>query len=88
MTDLVAKRLQREGWSEEAIRSYLTFGSRCALLYPYIGKSVNTPRGTGELKQAIGDTALVVLDREKGRGRWSGKEKRPMSEFRVEEVQA
>jgi len=86
VNEVEVMRLKREGYSEEAIDTYRRFGRRATLLYTYIDSSVKTPQGVGVLHQVIGGTALVVLDREERKGRWSGKEKRPMSGFRVEEV--
>ncbi len=64
MDEMVAKRLEKEGWPKECVDSYRAFGSRVSCLYPLIGLRVTTPKGRGVLVQALGTRPRVLLDKE------------------------
>lgn len=45
-----------------SLEAELRFGQSHARLFPFIGRKVRTPRGSGTLLQVFADTATVVLD--------------------------
>ncbi len=88
--DLRAKRLRREGWSEQSIEDFeKAGGAPAALLYPLIGleNGVETPRGVGTLWQAFSSGCLVLLSRQKATGlHANGKKFRPLTRFDVNDI--
>ena len=89
-SDLLAKRLRREGWSERAIEDHeKTGGAPAALLYSLlkVEGGVDTPKGQGTLYSAYSSGCLVLLNRQKATAELGGGKKyRPLSEFDVNDV--
>lgn len=54
-------------WPEESLESERRFGHAAARLYPFIGRQVQTPLGSGVLWQAFTERAGVILDAEPGK---------------------
>lgn len=50
-----------DGWPPESLHAERRFGRWHARLYPFIGRTVATPRGAGRLVQIFGDRATVIL---------------------------
>ena len=54
---------QRElPWPPACLDAERRFGHSSARLYPYLGRQVRTPRGTGQLVQVFTDWATVLLN--------------------------
>lgn len=54
-------------WPEKSLESERLFGHAAARLYPFIGRQVQTPLGSGVLWQAFTERAGVILDAEPGK---------------------
>ena len=59
----VAELLRRRtSWPTEAHKAERRFGQPHLKLFPYLGRKVRTPEGTGTLVQVFADHVTVVLD--------------------------
>ena len=56
-----SKVVAGDGWPPESLDAEQRFGCWHARLYPFIGKTVSTPRGAGRLVQVFPDRASVIL---------------------------
>lgn len=54
-------------WPEESLESERCFGHATARLYPFIGRQVRTPLGSGVLWQAFTERSGIILDAEPGK---------------------
>jgi len=50
-----------DGWPPESLDAVRRFRSWHARLYPFLGKTVSTPRGAGRLVQVFPERASVIL---------------------------
>lgn len=50
-----------DGWPPESLDAERRFGRWHARLYPFIGRTVSTPRGDGRLVQVFPERASVIL---------------------------
>lgn len=55
---------ESRNWPCASLEAEKRFGQPQARLYPFIGRQVRTPRGTGRLLQVFSDRAVVLLDGE------------------------
>ena len=51
-------------WPEDSLEAERRFGSPTAKLYPFLGKTVSTPEGSGMLWQAFSSRCGVVLEKD------------------------
>jgi len=57
----LAELVAAAGWPPESFDAERRFASWHARLYPFIGRTVSTPRGAGELVQVFPERASVIL---------------------------
>jgi hypothetical protein len=58
---------EQRGWPPVSLDAERRFGRPHAKLFPFIGRKVRTPTGTGTLLQVFSDRATVLLDSELSR---------------------
>lgn len=75
----VAPALQEEdyGWPPESYDTAQQYGGPHCRLFPFLGRKVRTPAGSGTLLQVFADRCAVLLDSELNRCTW----------FHLEEVE-
>lgn len=54
--------MELQRWPEASQEAVRRFGKPCARLYPFLDRSVLTPRGAGRLVAVLPERAMVVLD--------------------------
>jgi hypothetical protein len=57
------------GWPPESLEAKGRFAQPRARLFPFLGRKVRTPAGSGTLLQVFADRATVLLDSELGKCR-------------------
>ena len=62
--------VELRGWPDASRDAVRSFGHPCARLYPFLGRTIQTPQGPGRLLQVFPERATVVLDREPKRARF------------------
>ncbi|HEV2491966.1 MAG TPA: hypothetical protein VG204_02720 [Terriglobia bacterium] len=55
-------RQREESWPPASLEAERKFGHAAARLYPFLGKQVRTPRGSGQLVQVFTDRVAMLLD--------------------------
>jgi hypothetical protein len=60
--ELIAELSCLTGWPPESLDAERSFGAPCARLYPFLGRTVETPAGPGRLLQVFSERAAVLLD--------------------------
>jgi hypothetical protein len=71
--------LAADGWPPESLDADRRFGRWHARLYPFIGRTVSTPRGAGRLVQIFPKRASVILPAEEQIGVFLPAELRPLA---------
>ncbi len=76
--DLVQHLVAADAWPPESLDAERRFGRWHARLYPFLGKTVSTPRGAGRLVQVFPERASVVLPGEASAGVFLPEELSPL----------
>ena len=61
---VASKSKRQQGWPEESLDALRRFAQPHAKLFPFIGRKVRTPQGTGTLIQVFASKVAVVLESE------------------------
>lgn len=56
-----------DGWPPESIAAGRRFGQPHARLFPFLGRKVRTPGGSGTLLQVFADRVTILLDSDLGK---------------------